>query len=103
MVIVIFRAKIKPGKEEEALSKMRSMAESVQEKEPKTLAYMLHRSKDDPSELVFYEAYADDETFKAHAQTAHMAEMRAAFGDLFDTASVKLERLDEVAGFMRGG
>jgi len=32
-----------------------------------------------------------------------MGEMRAAFGGLFDTTTVKLERLDEVAGFMRGG
>lgn len=102
MVIVIFRVKMQAGKEDEALAKMRAMAEAVQEQEPKTLAYMLHRSKDDPSELVFYEAYADDETFKAHAQTPHMGEMRAAFGGLFDTTTVKLERLDEVAGFMRG-
>jgi quinol monooxygenase YgiN len=103
MVIVIFRARMRPGSEEAALHKMRTMAEAVEEKEPKTLAYMLHRSKDDPAELVFYEVYADDETFQAHAQTPHMGEMRAAFGDLFDTTSVKLERLDEVAGFMRGG
>jgi quinol monooxygenase YgiN len=89
------------GKEDEALAKMRAMAASVEQHEPKALAYMLHRSKDDPSELVFYEAYADDETFKAHAETPHMAEMRAAFAGLFDTATVKLERLDGVAGFMR--
>ena len=36
-------------------------------------------------------------------QTPHMGELRAAFGELFDTSQVKLERLDEVAGFMRGG
>lgn len=102
MVIVIFRVKMQPGKEEEALAAMRAMAASVKAQEPKTLAYMLHRSKDDPSELVFYEAYADDDAFRAHAQTPHMAEMRAAFGGLFDTTTVKLERLDEVAGFMRG-
>jgi quinol monooxygenase YgiN len=77
------------------------MVEAVKEKEPKTLAYVLHRSQEDPSELIFYEAYADDDTFQAHMQTPHMGEMRATFGDLFDSASVKMERLDEVASFMR--
>ena len=103
MVIVVFRAKMRPGNEEAALHKMRSMVDSVKAAEPGALAYVLHRSKDDPSEVVLYEAYKDDDIFQAHMQTPHMAEMRAAFGDLFDTTSVKLERLDEVAGFMRGG
>ena len=103
MVIVIFRAKMQSGKEEEALGRVRSMVEAVQAHEPGALAYICHRSKDDPSEIVFYEAYADDAAFQAHMQTPHMGELRAAFGELFDTSQVKLERLDEVAGFMRGG
>lgn len=103
MVNVIFRAKMKPGKEDEALAKMRSMVESVQKHEPGVLIYAFHRPKDDPSELVFWEAYADEEAFKAHSGTAHMSEMRGFFAELFDTASVKLERLDRVAGFARVG
>jgi quinol monooxygenase YgiN len=103
MVNVIFRAKMKPGKEDEAIAKMRSMAESVQANEPGALIYAFHRPQDDPSFLVFWECYADDDAFKAHAGTPHMADMRGAFADLFDTSTVKLERLERVAGFVRGG
>ena len=102
MVIVIFRAKMQSGKEEEALGRVRSMVEAVQAHEPGTLAYICHRSKDDPSELVFYEAYADDAAFQSHTGTTHMGEMRSAFADLFDTTQVKVERLEHVAGFSRG-
>jgi quinol monooxygenase YgiN len=103
MVSVIFRVKMKPGKEEEALAQFRQMVESVQANEPGTLMYAFHRLQGDPAEIVFWEAYADDAAFKAHAATPHMAEMRAAFGELFDTSTVKLERLDRVAGFVRAG
>ena len=103
MVTVIFRAKMKPGKEDEALAKMRGMVESVQAKEPGALVYAFHRLQDDPSELVFWEAYADDDAFKAHAATAHMTEMRGSFAELFDTSTVKLERMERVAGFVRAG
>ena len=103
MVTVIFRAKMKPGKEDEALAKMRGMVEKVQANEPGALVYAFHRMQDDPLELVFWEAYDDDDAFKAHARTAHISEMRGFFPELFDTASVKLERMERVAGFVRAG
>lgn len=103
MVAVIFRVKMKPGKEEEALAQFRQMVESVEKNEPGTLVYAFHRLQDDPSEIVFWEAYADDAAFKNHMSTPHMGAMRAAFGELFDTTTVKLERLDRVAGFARAG
>ena len=103
MVTVIFRAKMKPGKEDEALAKMRGMVESVRANEPGALIYAFHRLQDDPSELVFWEAYTDDAAHKEHMGTAHVNEMRAAFAELFDTTSVKLERMERVAGFARAG
>jgi quinol monooxygenase YgiN len=78
------------------------MAEAVQAQEPGALAYVLHRLQEDPSTIVFYELCADDAAFQGHMGTTHMSEMRAAFGDLFDTTQVKLERLEHVAGFTRG-
>ena len=54
MVNVIFRAKMKAGKEDEALAKMRSMVESVQKNEPGVLVCAFHRPQDDPSELAFW-------------------------------------------------
>jgi quinol monooxygenase YgiN len=101
MVSVIFRARMKPGKEEEAVAKMSQMVAAVKANEPGVLLYAFHRPKEDPSELVFIEAYADDEAFKAHGATPHMGDMRSSFAELFDPTTVKLERLDRVAGFAR--
>jgi quinol monooxygenase YgiN len=103
MVNVIFRVKMKPGKEDAALAQFRKMVKSVEANEPGVLVYAFHRLQDDPSELVFWEAYADDAAFKAHAGTPHMGEMRAAFAELFDPTTVKLERLERIAGFVRAG
>jgi quinol monooxygenase YgiN len=101
MIALIFRAKMKPGKEDEAVKKMTAMVEAVKANEPGVLLYAFHRPQQDPSELVFFETYRDDEAFKAHGTTPHMGEMRAAFAEIFDTSAVKLERMDRVAGFSR--
>jgi quinol monooxygenase YgiN len=102
MVTIIARFKVQAGKEEEALEQLRKMADSVQAQEPGALAYLCHRSQDNPSEIVFFEMYADDAAFQAHAQTPHMGEMRASFSEFFDLSQVKIERLDQIAGFARG-
>jgi quinol monooxygenase YgiN len=101
MITLIFRAKMKPGKEDDAVAMMSKMVESVKSNESGTLIYSFHRPQEDPSELVFYEAYADDDAFKNHSSTPHMGEMRGAFAELFDPTTVKLERLEHVAGFAR--
>jgi quinol monooxygenase YgiN len=101
MVSIIFRAKMKPGKEDEAIKQMSEMVAAVKANEPGAIIYGFHRVQDDPSELVFWELYADDDAFKTHAGTEHMGKMRASFAELFDTTAVKLERLDRVAGFAR--
>jgi quinol monooxygenase YgiN len=101
MITVIFRVKAKPGKEGEALAAFKGMVEKTEPSEPGTLGYVLHTLQGDPSEFVFFELYKDDEALKTHMGSAHMAAMRASFGDLFDTTSVKMERLERVAGFVR--
>ena len=103
MVTIIARMKIKDGKEEEALAKVTAMAEAVQANEPGALAYIVHRNQEDPSEIVFFELYADDAAFESHSQTAHMGAMREDFAEIFDPASLKIERLDRIAGEVRAG
>ncbi len=102
MVSIIARFKMQAGKEDEALERLRTMVSSVQAQEPGALAYICHRSQNDPAEIVFFEEYADDAAFQTHTQTPHMGELRAAFAaGLFDAANVKIERLERVAGFAR--
>lgn len=101
MNTIIARIKIKDGKEDEALAALTKMAEGVRAKEPGTLAYMIHRSANDPSEIVFFELYSDDAAAAAHSQGESMKEFQSGFADLFDVSQVKIERLERVGGLVR--
>ena len=103
MITVLFRMKIRDGKDEEALAKVTALAEAVQANEPGTLAYIVHRSQEDPSEIVIFEHYADDAALKSHGHTAHMGAMRENFADSFDPAGIEVERLARIGGGVRDG
>lgn len=100
MITVIARFKIKPEKEQEALAQLESLTQSVEANEPGVEAYLCHRSKDDPAEIVFFEVYKDKEAFGAHQATPHMDQMKQVFAGLFNPP-VKIERLERIAGFKR--
>ena len=101
MNTIIARIKIKDGKEDEAIAALKKMADGVEANEPGTLAYVIHRSIDDPSEIVFFELYQDDEAAKAHSGGESMKAFQSGFADIFDVAQVKIERLNRVAGVLR--
>lgn len=103
MNTIIARIKIKDGKEEQALAALKKMAEGVEANEPGTLAYVIHQSKDDPSEVVFFELYKDDEASKTHREGDSMKAFQSGFADIFDVSQVKIEQLDRVAGVVRAG
>ena len=102
MVSLIFRMKIKDGKEDEALAEMEKMAAAVEANEPGVLAYVFHRLKDDPMQLVLYESYVDDDAFQAHMKTPHMAVFQASIAGAFDTSEIQVTRLERIAGVVRG-
>ena len=101
MITILARFKVQPGKEAEAEQALSDMAAIVEGNEPGALAYLFHRSQKDPTEITVFEVYADGDAFSAHGQTPHMAQLRSAFGSVFDAASVKIERLERFAGFLR--
>lgn len=101
MINLIARFKIQAGKEDEGVRQLQTMTHAVKANEPGALAYMCHRSKEDPSEVIFFESYKDEEALKAHRKTEHMKQMGAVFPDLF-VGPPKIELLDTVEGFMRG-
>ncbi len=103
MNTIIARIKIKEGKEDAALQALKKMAEGVEANEPGTLAYVIHRSMDDPSEVVFFELYQDDEAAKAHSGGDSMKAFQSGFAEIFDVSQVKIERLERVAGVLRAG
>lgn len=101
MINLIARFKIQEGKEDEGVRQLQTMTNAVKDNEPGALAYMCHRSKEDPSEVVFFESYKDEDALKAHRKTEHMKQMGGVFPDLF-VGPAKIELLDTVEGFMRG-
>ncbi len=103
MNTIIARIKIKDGKEDAALEALKKMAAGVEANEPGTLAYVIHQSKDDPSEIVFFELYDDDDASKAHSQGDSMKAFQSGFAEIFDVSQVKIEQLDRIAGVMRAG
>ncbi len=101
MTTILAQFKIQPGKEAEAEKALNEMAAAVEANEPGALLYAFNRSQTEPSEITVFEVYADAEAFDAHGQSPHMATLRAGFGPLFDPASVKIVRLERLAGFVR--
>ncbi len=103
MTTILARFKVQPGKEAEAEKAISEMAAAVEANEPGALTYIMHRSQQDPSEITVFEIYADDEALSAHGQTPHMGQFRSNFAPLFDAGSLKIERLERIAGFVRQG
>ena len=101
MTTILAQFKIQPGKEAEAEKALKEMVSAVEANEPGAVTYIMYRSQKDPGEITVYEDYADDEAFAAHSQTAHLATLRTGFGPLFDPASVKIVRVERIAGFAR--
>jgi quinol monooxygenase YgiN len=98
---ILARFRILPGKEEEADEAIKAMAAAVEEKEGGALAYLFYQNRKDPNEITVYEIYKDDGAFQAHGGTEHMGAFRAYFGSVFDPATVKIDRLERIAGFSR--
>lgn len=100
MISQIAKFKLNMEKEDAALEAVRTLVAGVESEEPGVLAYIAHRSTKDPSELVFFEIYADADALRAHGATPHIAELRKVFGDLF-LPPFDVQRIDRVAGFAR--
>lgn len=58
------------GRAEEVAQRLASYALAVRG-EPGNLAFLIHRSPDDPQDFFLYEQYRDEAAFLAHQQTEH--------------------------------
>jgi quinol monooxygenase YgiN len=70
--------------------------ERIKAKEPDTLVYVSHMPVDEPTVRVFYELYADRETFAQHAEQPHV--MRFLVDREQYLVGTEVTFLDEVAG-----
>jgi len=83
-VVVVAKIKAKAGSEAQVEAAFKDMIKAVRANEPGTLAYVLHKSVQDPSTFVFFEQYQDQASFDAHGKTAHMREMGGKIGQHLD-------------------
>ena len=101
MTAILAQFKVKPEKQAEAEAALAEMVAAVEANEPGATLYIAHRSQKDPTLITFFEAYADGDAFTAHTQTPHMANLQRVLAQLADLSTVRIERLDRIAGFTR--
>jgi (4S)-4-hydroxy-5-phosphonooxypentane-2,3-dione isomerase len=88
-VAIAARVTVKEGKADEYLAAFVPLLEQA-EKEPGTLLYAVHRSKDNPHVFWTTEVYAGDDAFAAHSASEAHAAAASAFTDLIAAADVMI-------------
>ena len=92
--------KIQEGKDEQAVELLTALTRAVEENEPGVLAYAAHRSTKDPSEVVFFEIYQNQEAVAAHRTAPHMGEMFPKFATVFEPG-LDITPLERIGGYTR--
>ena len=80
-VAIVARVTVKEGRTDEYIAAFAPLVDQA-EKEPGTLLYAVHRSKDDPHVFWTTEVYADDDAFAAHRASEIHAAATPVFTEL---------------------
>jgi len=88
-VAIIARVTVRQGKAEQYVAAFVPLLEQAR-KEPGTLLYAIHRSKDDPQVFWTTEIYADDAAFAAHSASEVHAAASPVFTELIAGADVMI-------------
>jgi (4S)-4-hydroxy-5-phosphonooxypentane-2,3-dione isomerase len=88
-VAIVARLTVREGKADDGVAAFVPLLEQA-EKEPGTLLYAMHRSKDDPHVFWTTEVYADDEAFATHTASQAHAAASPVFTDLIAAADVTI-------------
>ena len=86
-VAIVARVTVKQGKAEQYIAAFAPLLEQAH-KEPGTLLYAIHRSKDDPHVFWTTEIYADDAAFAAHGASELHAAAAPVFTELIAGSEV---------------
>lgn len=86
-VAIVARVTVKEGEAEQYLAAFAPLLKQAQ-KEPGTLLYAIHRSKDDPHVFWTTEIYADDDAFAAHRASEVHAAVAPVFSELIAGSDV---------------
>lgn len=96
MIIVAATMEPRAGQERAVEDAWKKMVEVVKAEEPGILVYSLHRRRDGPPKLLFFEVYRDEESLRAHEGRQDLAETFARVRPLLASEPV-IEFYDEVA------
>ena len=97
-VAIVARVSVKAGKAGEYVAAFAPLLEQA-EKEPGTLLYAVHRSKDDPHVFWTTEVYADDTAFAAHRASEVHAAASSVFTELIAASDVIIGETLMAKGF----
>lgn len=86
-IAILARVTVREGKAEEYVAAFAPLLEQA-EREPGTLLYAVHRSKNDPHMFWTTEVYADDDAFAAHSASDVHAAASPVFTELIAAADV---------------
>ncbi len=81
MIVVAAMLKTVDGKGDEFEREFRKLVPKVLS-DPGTIAYILHRSIDDPSKFFVYEKYESQEALNKHSSTTHFKEFSRAIASI---------------------
>jgi quinol monooxygenase YgiN len=88
-VAIVARVTVKEGKAEQYVAAFTPLLEQAR-KEPGTLLYALHQSRDNPHLFWTTEIYADDAAFAAHGASDVHAAAAPVFAELIARADVMI-------------
>jgi len=95
MFTLLATLKAKPGKEAELAEICTQLAKDVLSKEEDCLMYIPHVTKNDPTEIVFFEKYKDKQAFQVHGASIYFQEAAQKFENLLE-GQIKVKFLEEV-------
>lgn len=82
-VILIAKAKAKPGMEEKVKKELMALVAPTRS-EDGCVQYNLHQSKDDPSMFMFYENWLNQQALDEHIQTMHLQALLNMADEILD-------------------
>jgi quinol monooxygenase YgiN len=83
VIVIKARARIQPGKRDEAISAAITMATAT-ETEPGNISYTFSQDLNDPDVFHLFEEWDDDESLAAHFTLPHMTDFVVALGEVLD-------------------
>lgn len=86
-IAILARVTVREGRADEYIAAFAPLLEQA-EREPGTLLYAVHRSKDDPHMFWTTEVYADDDAFAAHSASEAHAAASSVFTELIAASDV---------------